>query len=98
MKDYLEHLARCTSATGQRYALIYLTPDCRQPDSLNADELRTAKIERRLFCWSYQCELKDWLEACHRECKAQKIQFFLSDFIARIKSHLQREQKTSTEE
>ncbi|HZL79376.1 MAG TPA: PD-(D/E)XK nuclease family protein [Candidatus Limnocylindrales bacterium] len=91
VKDYLENLAGDTSATGQRYALIYLTPDHRPPDYLNAEDLRIN--ESHLFCWSYQCELTEWLEACRRECKAPKIRFFLSDFITRIKSHMQRKQK-----
>lgn len=96
VKDYLKHLEFCTGVSGQRYALIYLTPDGRPPDYLDGEELRTEINERRLFCWSYQCQLKEWLEACYRKCEAQKIQFFLSDFIGRsIESHMQRKQTTS---
>ena len=91
VKDYLEHLARCSSVSRQRHVLIYLTPDGRSPKFLTAAELETAKMENRLRCWSYQNQLRDWVEACRQRCAAQKIRYFLADFIAYIETELKRE-------
>lgn len=91
VKDYLEHLARSTAVSEQRYVLIYLTPDGRHPVSVAEDELRVC-------CWSYPRELTQWLEDCRRECKAPKIRFFISDFIDRIKSHLHHKTTISLQE
>lgn len=84
VKDYLTHLGRCSAANHQPYALIYLTPDGHLPPSLNTAEFQAAQDGRRLVCWSYQRELRCWLEACHQKCRAQKIQYFLTDFIKYI--------------
>ena len=91
VKDYLDHLARCTRANGNPYALIYLTPDGRRPDSLDAFALKAAHASGRLHCWSYRRELRAWLEVCRHQCAARRIRDFLSDFIAHIELALERE-------
>jgi hypothetical protein len=88
VKDYLEHLARCSSVS---LPLIYLTPDGRLPDSLKVAERKAAQDEGRLHCWSYQRELRDWLAACRQQCASEKIQYFLADFITYIETELKRE-------
>jgi PD-(D/E)XK nuclease superfamily len=89
VKDYLEHLHVCTR--GRRSRLIYLTPDGRPPGSLPPSVIEQERKISRLHCWSYQGQLRHWLENCRRDCKAQKIRNFLSDFMAYIESVLKRE-------
>ncbi|HPF99365.1 MAG TPA: PD-(D/E)XK nuclease family protein [Kiritimatiellia bacterium] len=91
VKDYLEHLSRCAQGHHKRSILIYLTPHGRSPDSLSREEFDEAESVGRLRCWSYQVELREWLEACREGCAAQKIQGFLTDFITYIESKLKRE-------
>ena len=98
--DYLIDLERrCPCPPGQpiQNFLIYLTPDHRSPASLNDSELENHQKSGRLHCWSYQDDLYPWLEDCRRDCEAQKIRDFLSDFIAYIELHLKRESGGSQE-
>jgi len=98
VKDYLGYLARRATSARQQYSLIYLTPDCHTPDSLDALELQAARQERRLHCWSYQRELRAWLDLCRDNCEAPKIRHFLSDFISYIETDLHRELQPDLEE
>lgn len=98
VKHYLEHLQHCTRGSGEKSVLIYLTPNGRRPDSLDRVQCDEAESSGSLQCWSYQVELRAWLEVCRQQCAAQKIQDFLCDFIAYIESHLKREPVTSDEE
>ena len=99
VKDYLYHLerlCRCTPGRPQG-TLIYLARDRRSPDSLTLSQLKSYEESRRLHRWSYQDDLRPWLEACRRDCEAQKIRDFLSDFIAYIESDLKRESEDNQE-
>ena len=82
VKDYLAHLDTCLR--GRKSRLIYLTPDGRQPESLSPTALLQEQENARLHCWSYQIELRAWLEDCRRECKAQRIRDFITDFMGYI--------------
>ena len=91
VKDYLEHLHRCTRNRSIESTLIYLTPDGRLPESLRPAVLKKCEASGRLHCWNYQVELRRWLEICRRDCEAHKIKIFLTDFIGYIESVLKRE-------
>jgi hypothetical protein len=88
VKDYLEHLRHCTQNCRTRSTLIYLSPDRRTPVSLDVAALADHQRHRRLYCWSYRGEIRAWLEDGRRECEAQHIRDFLSDFIGYIESAL----------
>ena len=75
VKDYLEHLKQCTR--GRQTRLIYLTPGGRPPESLQPSVIEQEQTSDRLHCWSYQGQLRAWLESCRRDCKAQRIRDFL---------------------
>ena len=62
IKDYLEHLRQ--EAGDRENCLIYLTPDGRQPKSLDPDVVQQYRERKTLYCWSNQKELRTWLEAC----------------------------------
>jgi hypothetical protein len=89
VKDYLEHIHRCSG--GRKSSLIYLTPNGRRPESLDYAKLAEYEQTGQLHCWSYQVELRDWLEICRHTCEAKKIKIFLADFIGYIESKLKRE-------
>jgi hypothetical protein len=97
VKDYLEHLRQCTRGRSILNTLIYLTPDGRPPESLVPSVLRQQQSGGRLHCWSYQHELRAWLENCRRECAAPKIRDFISDLIAYIEVVLKRESASDNE-
>jgi hypothetical protein len=100
VSDYLVDLERrgpCPPGQPIQNTLIYLTPDRRSPESLNDSELEKHQKSGRLHCWSYQDDLYPWLEDCRRDCEAQKIRDFLSDFIAYIESHLKCESEANQE-
>jgi hypothetical protein len=100
VSDYLIDLERrcpCPPAQPIQNTLIYLTPDRRSPESLSDSELENHQKSGRLHCWSYREHLSPWLEACRRDCEAQKIRDFLSDFIAYIESDLKCEAEDNQE-
>ena len=98
VKDYLEHLKRCTKNHSVQSALIYLTPNGRPPESVPPPAQKTYKENGKLFCWSYQHELRIWLETCRASCEAQKIFHFLSDFIGYVETVLNRDIENNQEE
>ncbi|MCX6141976.1 MAG: PD-(D/E)XK nuclease family protein [Ignavibacteriales bacterium] len=98
IKDYLEHLSYCGRGRTIKTALIYLTPDGRSPGSLQPSEKQELRAKGRLHCWSYQGELRKWLDSCRRQSEAPKIKYFLSDFIAYVESALKRESQNNQEE
>jgi hypothetical protein len=91
VKDYLEHLRRCTVNRPIRSTLIYLTPDGRKPTSLDAPTRNEYEDCGRLHCWSYQAQLRSWLDNCRRECEAKWIRSFLTNFVGYIELDLKRE-------
>jgi PD-(D/E)XK nuclease superfamily len=93
VRDYMQHLQQC--ARSRQVTLIYLTPDGRLPKSLQPSVIEQEQSICRLHCWSYQRQLRVWLESCRRDCEAQKIRHFLSDFIVYIESALKRESKNN---
>ena len=100
VSDYLVDLERrCPCPPGQpiQNTLIYLTPDHRSPESISQSEVENHQKSGRLHCWGYQDDLRDWLDACRRDCQAQKIRDFLSDFIGYIESYLKRESDANQE-
>jgi len=97
VKDYLDHLRRCTHGSRKQSVLIYLTPDGRRPESLGRARSEEAEAGGYLRRWSYQVELREWLVSCRRDCEAQKIRDFLSDFIAYIELKLKRESERNKE-
>jgi len=98
VKDYLEHLCDCSRGRAIPGRLIYLTPNGRRPESLSLAACCEEEKQQRLFCWSYQRELRQWLEACRAACQAEKIRWFITDFIAYIETKLLREPEPDEEE
>ena len=66
----------------KNFILIFLTPNGRQAETA-IEEMRRSS---RYFEWSYKDLLKPWLKECLKECKAEKVRFFIQDFIDWIDS------------
>ena len=98
VKDYLEHLKHCTLGRPVQSALIYLTRNGNPPESVPLLSRKKYEENGKLFCWSYQRELRTWLESCRADCKAEKICHFLSDFISYIESSMKRDTDNIQEE
>ncbi len=61
-----------------RYCLVYLNGTGKKAISLpDRDELEK---ERKFVELTYGCGLRDWLEACAKESRAEKIRWLLRDF------------------
>ena len=78
IKDYRENTDRKYKG---KYFLIYLSRDGSHPISIEPDIRKTLESEGKLKTISYPIEFKNWLESCYKECKAEKVRWFLRDFI-----------------
>jgi hypothetical protein len=87
IKDYCEHLQR---AFPEGYVLYYLTRTGRHPPVYSVDKKTCANLTDagNLRCISYQVEIRKWLEACLKECKAEKVGWLLKDLIGYIDEEL----------
>lgn len=65
------------------FILIYLSTDYSPPprESIDLDRRKVLEREKKFTIFSYTIELKDWLESCYKECRAEKVRWFLRDFI-----------------
>lgn len=90
VQHYIEHLRHCARSKSVKFALMYLSPDGRYPDTLRRTTIDKWRRESLLYCWSYDTQLRDWLEECRRSCESDKVRYFLADFICHIDSALRR--------
>ena len=80
IKDYVEHLrAKCSD-----FAIVYISGDGSEPQSINEHERESLTREKRLKVFPYKTNLRDWLESCFKECKSDKFRWFLHDFMEYI--------------
>ncbi len=79
IKDYRENLEM--EYTG-KYLLLYLSRDGKSPSdwSIPEDLRKSLEIQKKFMTISYN-DVKNWLEFCYKECRAEKVRWFLRDFI-----------------
>jgi hypothetical protein len=79
--DYIRNV-KCMG----EYAIIYMPGYSREPDenSLPKTEVEKLKKEGRFCIFPYQNKVKEWLGNCYKECRAEKVRWFLLDFIEYI--------------
>jgi hypothetical protein len=77
--DYVEHMRRLY---GERFLFFYWSGHGGGPSSISPKE--RARLERagQLQVWSYQREVRKWLEASRRACQAPKVNCFLKDLLS----------------
>ena len=85
LKDYNEYLKNKRKS----YLLIFLTCDGREPSEWSIPKGERAKLEEagKLITLSYGEFLKSWLEECLKECEADKVRWFIRDFISWIEEN-----------
>jgi hypothetical protein len=78
LSDYHKYLK---SKYKDNYLLVYLSGSGGKPQSISPDERQRLEDEGKLKILSYAVGFKAWLIACYKECRAEKIRWFLNDFI-----------------
>lgn len=63
------------------YLLVYLSGRGNEPSNLPPEKVQELKDNKRLKVMSYRDDFRNWLEACYKESKAEKVRWFLRDFI-----------------
>ncbi|MCX7109249.1 MAG: PD-(D/E)XK nuclease family protein [Proteobacteria bacterium] len=85
-KDYLEQLIHIHPEG--LICLIYLSGSGEQPSTFSITEAYRVQAENagRFKTIGYP-QLIDWLKDCRRECQADRVSFFLNEFIDYIQKH-----------
>ncbi len=81
LEDYDKHLK---GTYDQQYCLVFITPDGRNPKSINDSGCRIKKGE--LYCLSYSSDILSWLEECWQLCESDRFRWFLRDFREYIRA------------
>lgn len=83
LKDYINHLRL---HHGDHFCLLYLSGRGTPPaeESLSPTERQQLESQGQFRCWSYKREFQDWLKSCTHVCRADKVRFFLQDFVSFI--------------
>ena len=89
LKRYSDYLRR----KYRDYILLFISGSGRLPSDFSIPEKERKKLEEegRLLCTSYRRFLIPWLRECLRDCEAEKVRWFLRDFITWIEKNFQEE-------
>ncbi len=87
VRDYIDQLQ---NEARQEFVLVYLTPNGRPPTtgSIEQAECKALRERRQLVCLSY-AEIADWLDACRKDCRSDKVRTFMADFSDYIRLNYQ---------
>ena len=84
LQDYQEHLNK---KYGDNWCLVYISGDGSEPISIE-ENLKEQYIEAgKLVVLNYVEDVVQWLNNCYKECKAEKVRFFIQNFIAYIEKN-----------
>lgn len=86
LQRYLDYLKE--EYGDQGFCLIYLTPNKRNPISIEEDTKKLLR-EKKLICISYSRDMLKWVEECCQLCESDKFRWFLRDFMDYIPTMLQ---------
>lgn len=75
--DYANHLDRKYKGA---YLIVFLSDNGRPPHSISAELLTSLDESRKLVLLSYSVDLAEWLKQCWRECRAERVRWFLQEF------------------
>jgi hypothetical protein len=81
LTDYSLHLR----GKYKRFLLVYLSGDGREPTSLSKSDLAALQAAKELIILDYQTDFYRWLQRCRHDCKAEKVRWFLEDFVEYVK-------------
>lgn len=83
VSDYVKHMEKKYSGN---YKIIYLSGD-RTPPNENSIDINSQEYKDKVLLISYETEIMKWLEACYKECQAEKFRWFLKDFVNYVQQH-----------
>ncbi|EDP76309.1 PD-(D/E)XK nuclease family protein [Hydrogenivirga sp. 128-5-R1-1] len=88
-KDQLKNYNEYLKNKRESYLLIFLTCDGREPSEWSIPKGERAELEKsgKLITLSYGEFLKSWLKECLKECEADKVRWFIRDFISWIEEN-----------
>jgi hypothetical protein len=75
-----------------KYILIFLHGGWQEVASIRRKEKEKLKREGRFLEVSYSNFLKPWLIRCYKECEAEKVRWFLKDFVDWIEDNFKIEE------
>ena len=78
--DYNQYLADISD----NYLLVYLDALAREPETIDPKVREELEKLNKFKTLDYANFLRNWLEACYKECEAEKIRWFIKDFIVWI--------------
>ncbi|RKY51372.1 MAG: hypothetical protein DRP92_07185 [Candidatus Neomarinimicrobiota bacterium] len=81
IEDYIKHLDRIS---GNDYLLIYLPGLKREAESIKPETKEKLKQRGKFLETNYRKLLIPWLRECIKECEADKVRWFLKDFVSWI--------------
>ena len=83
LERYSEYLE---NKSGGNYVLLFISGDGRLPSKHSIREGKRKDLEEngKLVCSSYRGFLLPWLKECLKECEADKVRWFLKDFVSWI--------------
>ena len=73
------------------YILIYLDGWGRKATTIDKQTKEVLKQEGKFLETSYNNFLKPWLLQCYKECEAEKVRWFLKDFVNWIENNFKEE-------
>ena len=79
--DYVKHLERRFAG---RFVIVYLSASGSRPTSINAPAAQQLLRAKRLVLTAYPGHFRGWLMNCYKNCAAEKVRWFLLDFVAYI--------------
>jgi hypothetical protein len=80
ISDYAEHLSK----KHEKYLLLYLSGNGKEPESIDEQILKSLKEKKMLITLPYRGGLTKWVNYCRNECNSDKYRWFLKDFIEYI--------------
>jgi len=95
LKDYAEYLEKISKG---KFLLIYLNGWGRKAFSMETKLKEKLKKEEKFVELSYCRFLVPWLRECLKECEAEKVRWFLRDFINWVEKNFRKEVNDETPE
>lgn len=88
IEDYIGYLKQIYK---ENFIFIFLHGTGQDPYSIDPRVREELIRRRKYFTASYRGFMVRWLESCHKNCEAEKVRFFLKDFIAWINMNFREE-------
>lgn len=79
--DYVANLERRFAGN---YKIIYLSSGDAEPTSIDEQAKKKLLKEGKLVLWAYRGRFNEWLRRCHQVCEAEKVRWFLYDFMTYV--------------